>query len=710
MGLEKGVVGKIALRWKEEMPKIFTSCGENYNYSIDKTGDQIWAGVFEKDKPNEAVRCSTFADEKAAREFCKKIEADGKLPLCMGRGAAKETITLPEYGKELQDISGSGKLPKKANKKVAYTVDQSVANAVVDWLKREVLYDYDHQQALDDYSDRWWELVKEALDYDLYDAVYDILESQGIENEKFSALEDVPTPQNIIRDLIIDEQDAIQGYENAITAIEDESIKAGLNEIKNEEKAHVGELQKWLEYIDPSEKQDFEDGQAEVTEEEMKRESSLKKKANALSKVAASAYDLANDIVRDLESDGPFETEDDVYEYINDEIDNGLIYTDDIYDYAKDYVDSSEILNMFIEEFTDDVYSNIGDLSRFVENEDANEYAASRRNAYRRRITKKVSRKVARKIDFQCKKKSHSKKADANLAPSVSRHDESNPFYAYYEGDTKDKKASITVSQIDLGSKPRLVVCSNQGKIIDFGLFPNMQYAMKQASVFEKLNFDAVAAMAPTPLTRVTTAAKEAQYQGEWIDDEDGTGAYKDVGELSNVYVMFTGWSNDRSFGSTGEYIGCYSWFDGIMDNQHEHTTICKVKTVDTEALSIQERNSLSYAEMLQKYNNPQDGFASYQEAVEYCKQKTDEWLSQNMSRIASKTKKHAQVDWEEQSGVWAAFVEPFEIEIDYDYYVPGKYHWEVADMSQSLAGKVVADGSCDTLEQAQKEALDYID
>lgn len=573
MGLEKGVVGKIALRWKEEMPKIFTSCGENYNYSIDKTGDQIWAGVFEKDKPNEAVRCSTFADEKAAREFCKKIEADGKLPLCMGRGAAKETITLPEYGKELQDISGSGKLPKKTNKKVAYTVDQSVANAVVDWLKREVLYDYDHQQALDDYSDRWWELVKEALDYDLYDAVYDILESQGIENEKFSALEDVSTPQNIIRDLIIDEQDAIQGYENA--------IKAGLDEIKNEEKTHVDELQKWLEYIDPSEKQDFEDGQAEVTEEEIKRESCLKKKANALSKVAASAYDLANDIVRDLESDGPFETEDDVYEYINDEIDNGLICTDDIYDYAKDYVDSSEILNMFIEEFTDDVYSNIGDLSQFVENEDANEYAASRRNAYRRRITKKVSRKIARKIDFQCKKKSHSKKADANLAPSVSRHDESNPFYAYYEGDTKDKKASITVSQIDLGSKPRLVVCSNQGKIIDFGLFPNMQYAMKQASVFEKLNFDAVAAMAPTPLTRVTTA---------------------------------------------------------------------------------------------------------------------------------SRTKKHAQVDWEEQSGVWAAFVEPFEIEIDYDYYVPGKYHWEVADMSQSLAGKVVADGSCDTLEQAQKEALDYID
>ena len=52
--IERGA--KTALRWKEEMPRVLTSCGEAFNYSIDKTGDTVWAGVFEKDKPNEAAR------------------------------------------------------------------------------------------------------------------------------------------------------------------------------------------------------------------------------------------------------------------------------------------------------------------------------------------------------------------------------------------------------------------------------------------------------------------------------------------------------------------------------------------------------------------------------------------------------------------------------------------------------------------------------
>lgn len=692
MGLEKGVVGKIALRWKEEMPKIFTSCGENYNYSIDKTGDQIWAGVFEKDKPNEAVRCSTFADEKAAREFCKKIEADGKLPLCMGRGAAKETITLPEYGKELQDISGSGKLPKgyenkkQSSRKVAYNVDPSVADAVVNWLKRDVLYDYDHEQALEDHSDYWWQLVEEALKFDLYDQVYDRLEQEGIENTHFSsvaAIEDVITPANILRDLIIDEQEAIQGYDSAIELIEDEDVSLGLAEIRDEEKAHVGELQKWLEIINPSEETNFNEGQEEVDSEDEKMatrqqvKTSMKKKVALRNKIAASVYDLSTDIERDLETDGPFADENEVEQYIMDAIDSNLIYDDDIFEYAQEYLRGGDILDKFVDNLIGDVMGNIGDLSRFVEEDDDDYYAlkkSAKRGGYflaRKRLARKLAKKLASAIE-------NKKTATADLAKEVGRHDVQRTFYAYYEGNTKDKKASIAVAQEDLGSHPRLIVCSNQGKLLDFGLFANMDYAMRQAELFEKMSFAQVAAVAPTQKVRV---ASKVAVHGEWefLDDSMYTKYLDQYINGDNVLVHFEGF-NDVNNGN-----GVVVSYEG----ENEYIEIARIPVNwfgDDGAINV---------------------FDAKEKAMEKGMEIADQWVAENY-KAASKTAQNG--EWEESDGFWAKYVEPFEIEIDYDYYVPGKYHWEVADMSQSLAGKVVADGSCDTLEQAQKEALDYID
>lgn len=310
---------------------------------------------------------------------------------------------------------------KQSSRKVAYNVDPSVVDAVVNWLKRDVLYDYDHEQALEDHSDYWWQLVEEALKFDLYDQVYDRLEQEGIENTHFSSV-------------------------------------AAIVALRN--------------------------------------------------KIAASVYDLSTDIERDLETDGPFADENEVEQYIMDAIDSNLIYDDDIFEYAQEYLRGGDILDKFVDDLIGDVMGNIGDLSRFVEEDDDDYYASkksAKRGGYflaRKRLARKLAKKLASAIE-------NKKTATADLAKEVGRHDVQRTFYAYYEGNTKDKKASIAVAQEDLGSHPRLIVCSNQGKLLDFGLFANMDYAMRQAELFEKMSFAQVAAVAPTQKVRV--ASKMAQ-------------------------------------------------------------------------------------------------------------------------------------------------------------------------------------------------------
>ena len=293
--IERGA--KTALRWKEEMPRVLTSCGEAFNYSIDKTGDTVWAGVFEKDKPNEAARFKVCADEDEAREFCKLIEGSGKLPLCMGRNAASEGTgadvgrvefkTLPEYGRDTEEVSGSGRMPKSAS-----MPDDRTVQAVVDWLVAGDLAGYDHGTAMEEHDNRYWQIVQDALGGELYDAVVAKLEADGIEGEwkEGKTAQQMPVdPKELseeelkkraIRDNMKAENDAILMYSAYIDLLpEGDPVRKGLEDIRDEEKEHAGELHKLLIDLDPSEEDEFNEGIGEVERETEGKDDDMGKKS-----------------------------------------------------------------------------------------------------------------------------------------------------------------------------------------------------------------------------------------------------------------------------------------------------------------------------------------------------------------------------------------------------------------------------------------------
>jgi rubrerythrin len=70
-----------------------------------------------------------------------------------------------------------------------------------------------------------------------------------------------------IRDAIIAEEDAIKQYETVVDSTDDEKAKDVLTSIANEEKVHVGELQKLLADMF-SDEQDFLDEGADEVESE----------------------------------------------------------------------------------------------------------------------------------------------------------------------------------------------------------------------------------------------------------------------------------------------------------------------------------------------------------------------------------------------------------------------------------------------------------
>jgi rubrerythrin len=85
-------------------------------------------------------------------------------------------------------------------------------------------------------------------------------------------LEIVKTPEKFtdrellraIRDAIIAEEGAIKQYESAADATDNEKVKEVLNDISNEEKVHVFELQTLLNQLSPEEKEFQEKGEKEV--------------------------------------------------------------------------------------------------------------------------------------------------------------------------------------------------------------------------------------------------------------------------------------------------------------------------------------------------------------------------------------------------------------------------------------------------------------
>jgi rubrerythrin len=781
--IERGA--KTALRWKEEMPRVLTSCGEAFNYSIDKTGDTVWAGVFEKDKPNEAARFKVCADEDEAREFCKLIEGSGKLPLCMGRNAASEGTgadvgrvefkTLPEYGRDTEEVSGSGRMPKSAS-----MPDDRTVQAVVDWLVAGDLAGYDHGTAMEEHDNRYWQIVQDALGGELYDAVVAKLEADGIEGEwkEGKTAQQMPVdPEELseeelkkraIRDNMKAENDAILMYSAYIDLLpEGDPVRKGLEDIRDEEKEHAGELHKLLIDLDPSEEDEFNEGIGEVERETDGKDDDMEKKSaeNRAARSAGRKRSARRTASRKVSS----------------EFNYGQVF-DGINVHMRSDVELDGEMTRKISQMVSGKETPFDDFSIW------DEYTVSFDREYN----------DGKDIDVSVRSSVGSRKtASGGLAPEVSYHDEELPFYAFYEGQTKDKRATIGVVQQQIGSKPQLTVISDKGQVHEFGMMPNMDYALRQAERFEKMTYNEVVSAAPPKTVRVTTAEKAAQMGGWEHAGEDYW--YKYVGsDGSTVNVSWAGWTNLPG-NLYYDAKGCYAYYDGTLDGAYEPSLeIARVKTVSIDGLPYAEVESMPYDQLLAKYDNPEDGFCMIEPAMEYCAKLADEWLAQNAQRLPAKTAasdghdtgrstpapdgwtkfetmgggalgspwrftgdgkivnaeveadgtynwywvtedvgvkgyprqgyfpsaqaaiddalgrtasaKTADDGWEEEDGVWAKFEHPYEMEVDYDYSTPGKYHWELIDMtSGGASGEKMAEGDEDTLEGAKSAVTEEV-
>lgn len=577
---------KTALRWKEEMPRVFCSEGEHFVYAIDKTKDDIWVGVYDKNDLNTAARHTICADDEGAREFCRSIERSGKLPMCMGRGASKprratmETRSLPDYGKMLEEVSKRDRKPRGVKK-------QSQSNDLAFQPK---------------------------------------------------------SPENILRDLIIDEQEAIQGYASAIELLGEGFLRDGLTDIMNEEKAHVGELQALLVKLNSEEEELFDEGVQEVENTNSKKGNTMtakarkavrsfmagrKTRASVLHKhIAAKSDDVLKEITEELEGEY-LETEEEVRDYFDAALRaryDRYFSQDDMLELAKEFMSDTQVKEVVKEEFWKKVEDTI-DYSQYVsEDEEPYEAYASRKTLKARhaRKPKKAtkynvtwreddgsqwgepheesftedeyqqardlttrlyndpsvvdesvrmsvvgSRKTAglsfsdmdKSFDyvsgdeayrykfkngnelvlwentdeydedrstwkaeiFEATGKSYTYTQEfdtpeeafedflyynedevdawdglsASKKASRSKKASSAPFYEYHEGNTIDGKGTVIVAQADLGSNPNVMVMGTNGRLFDFGLLPNMTYALRQARVLEGLSIEQVAALTP---------------------------------------------------------------------------------------------------------------------------------------------------------------------------------------------------------------------
>lgn len=96
--------------------------------------------------------------------------------------------------------------------------------------------------------------------------------------KKAQNLEVVKTPEKLtdreltraIRDAIMAEEGAIKQYESVVDATDNETAKKVLQSVADEEKVHVGELQKLLDELLPDEEEFLSDGEKEVEDKEGK--------------------------------------------------------------------------------------------------------------------------------------------------------------------------------------------------------------------------------------------------------------------------------------------------------------------------------------------------------------------------------------------------------------------------------------------------------
>jgi len=94
--------------------------------------------------------------------------------------------------------------------------------------------------------------------------------------KKAQNLEVVKTPEKLtdreltraLRDAIMAEEGAIKQYESIVDATDNAKVKEVLTSISNEERVHVGELQKLLSILLPDEQKLLDDGAKEIEDVE----------------------------------------------------------------------------------------------------------------------------------------------------------------------------------------------------------------------------------------------------------------------------------------------------------------------------------------------------------------------------------------------------------------------------------------------------------
>lgn len=90
--------------------------------------------------------------------------------------------------------------------------------------------------------------------------------TQHLENVETRETFDDREVARAIRDAIIAEEDAVKQYEVIVDSSDNKLVKKVLQDIANEEKVHVGELQKLLNLLLKDEKSFIQEGMDEVKE------------------------------------------------------------------------------------------------------------------------------------------------------------------------------------------------------------------------------------------------------------------------------------------------------------------------------------------------------------------------------------------------------------------------------------------------------------
>lgn len=96
--------------------------------------------------------------------------------------------------------------------------------------------------------------------------IFETKESQNLENVKTPDSFSDRELSRAVRDAIVGEQNAIKQYEVIADACSNEKIKKVMQDIADEERVHVGELQKVLNMMLDDEKDLIEEGKEEAGE------------------------------------------------------------------------------------------------------------------------------------------------------------------------------------------------------------------------------------------------------------------------------------------------------------------------------------------------------------------------------------------------------------------------------------------------------------